>query len=160
MVYEVHRLGAGEASTLKALSECFATAFDDRKTYCENPPSLDYLESLLSEESFVALIARNGVTDNNHTLVGGLVAYELKKFEQSRSELYIYDLAVSEEFRRQGIATRLIEALKPIAKKINAWTIYVQADVDDEIASRLYENLGTSENVLHFDINPHLPNQP
>ena len=42
-------------------------------------------------------------------MVGALAAYELLKFEAERSEIYIYDLAVLEEFRRRGIATALIE---------------------------------------------------
>jgi aminoglycoside 3-N-acetyltransferase I len=37
--------------------------------------------------------------------VGGLIAYELEKFERARSELYIYDLAVAEDHRRRGVAT-------------------------------------------------------
>ena len=35
-------------------------------------------------------------------VVGGLAAYELRKFEQARSEFYLYDLAVSEAHRRQA----------------------------------------------------------
>jgi aminoglycoside 3-N-acetyltransferase I len=54
------------------------------------------------------------------TVVGGLAAYELKKFEQERSEIYIYDLAVREEHRRQGIATALIGELKAIARRRGA----------------------------------------
>jgi len=42
-------------------------------------------------------------------------AYELHKFEQQRSEIYIYDLAVLAAHRRQGIATAMIQALKKIA---------------------------------------------
>jgi len=41
-----------------------------------------------------------------------LAAYELRKFEQERSEVYIYDLAVASAHRREGIATALIERLK------------------------------------------------
>jgi len=31
------------------------------------------------------------------------MAYELKKFGQQRSEVYIYDLAVSDRHRRKGL---------------------------------------------------------
>lgn len=48
-------------------------------------------------------------------VVGGLVAYELAKFEQERSEVYIYDLAVLASHRRQGVATALIAELKSLA---------------------------------------------
>jgi aminoglycoside 3-N-acetyltransferase I len=85
-------------------------------------------------------------------VVGGLAAYVLEKFEQERSEIYIYDLAVAEHVRRRGIATALIGELRGIAKARGAWVIYVQADRGDEPAIRLYESLGMREDVLHFDI--------
>ena len=85
---------------------------------------------------------------------GGLAAYVLRKFEQERSEIYIYDLAVDEQYRRQGIATELINKLREIAREIGAYVIYVQADHGDDPAIKLYESLGTREDVLHFDIVP------
>jgi len=85
-------------------------------------------------------------------LVGGLVAYELDKFERARRELYIYDLAVAESHRKRGIATALIERLREIAAQRGVWVIYVQADYGDDAAIALYSKLGTREEVLHFDI--------
>ena len=87
-------------------------------------------------------------------MVGGLAAYVLRKFEQERSEIYIYDLAVDEAYRRRGIATALINELRGIARGIGAWVIYVQADHGDDPAIKLYESLGVREDVLHFDIEP------
>jgi aminoglycoside 3-N-acetyltransferase I len=66
--------------------------------------------------------------------------------------LYIYDLAVDERHRRQGIATALIEHLRVIAAQRGAWVVFVQADPGDAAAIALYEKLGTREEVLHFDI--------
>lgn len=85
-------------------------------------------------------------------VVGALSAYELVKYEQERSEVYIYDLAVAEHFRRRGVATALIELLKPIARLAGAWVIFVQADREDEPAVALYRGLGLEEQPLHFDI--------
>jgi aminoglycoside 3-N-acetyltransferase I len=85
-------------------------------------------------------------------VVGGLVAYELDKFEQARREVYIYDLAVAEVHRRQYIATALIEHLCEIAARRGAWVVYIQADQGDEPAIALYDKLGKREEVLHFDI--------
>ena len=87
-------------------------------------------------------------------VVGGLVAYELEKFEQPRSEIYIYDLAVDESWRRQGVATALIDELRRIARERGAWVIFVQGDYGDDPALALYGKLGTREEVLHFDIAP------
>ena len=86
------------------------------------------------------------------TPVGGIAAYVLPKFEQARSEIYIYDLAVHEARRRRGIATALITELKRIAIERGAYVIYVQADYGDDAAIALYTKLGTREDVMHFDI--------
>lgn len=132
---------------MHGLLTMFGEAFDDPATYGKNRPSPAYLDELLGGPSFIALAA---VADGG--VVGGLAAYELRKFEQPRSEVYIYDLAVAEAHRRQGIATALIRELGGIAKQRNAWVVYVQADLTDPPAIALYTKLGTREDVLHFDI--------
>ena len=90
----------------------------------------------------------------NGEVIGGLAAYELKKFEQDRSEIYIYDLAVAVHVQRNGIATCLIEYLKKIADNRGTYVIFVQADTgpEDKPAIELYKKLGNCEEVLHFDI--------
>lgn len=142
--YESADLGA-----LKELLGVFAVAFEDHESYQSAVPSDEYLNKLLAREDFIPLVA---IADGK--VVGGLAAYVLQKFEQERSEIYIYDLAVLEEYRRHGIATGLINKLREIAWEIGAWVIYVQADPPDEPAVKLYESLGTREDVLHFDIEP------
>ena len=78
----------------------------------------------------------------------------LRKFEQERSEIYIYDLAVAAANRRQGVATALIEALRQEAGRCGDYVIFVQADPEDVPANALYTKLGAREDVLHFDIAP------
>ena len=73
------------------------------------------------------------------------------KFEQERTEIYIYDIAVAEAHRRQGIATALIGELKTLAAARNACAIFVQADRADAPAIAVYSKLGTRAEVLHFD---------
>ena len=138
-----------DISLFRQLLKVFADAFDDHESYQSAIPSDGYLNKLLAREHFIPLVA---VTDGK--VVGGLAAYVLQKFEQERSEIYIYDLAVLEEYRRQHIATGLINKLREIAREIGAWVIYVQADHGDDPAIKLYESLGTREDVLHFDIEP------
>jgi aminoglycoside 3-N-acetyltransferase I len=136
-----------DVAILRALNALFAKAFADHDAYGAQPPSDVYLEALLSKEHVIVLAALLG-----QEVVGGLVAYELDKFERARSEVYIYDLAVAEVHRRQGVASALIEGLRAIAAQRGAWVIYVQADYGDEPAVALYAKLGAREEVLHFDI--------
>ncbi|WP_223789305.1 AAC(3)-I family aminoglycoside N-acetyltransferase [Marinicella meishanensis] len=145
--FEIRPITANRIDLMDGLLDCFAVNFADQATYSAQRPSRAYTESLLHSDTFMALVACVG-----QQVVGGLAAYELKKFEQARSEIYIYDLAVDADWRRQGIATALINALKPIAQARGAWVIYVQADQGDEPPIALYNRLGEQEAVLHFDI--------
>jgi len=132
---------------MKALLATFGDAFDEVETYGGNQPSADYLERLLGTDYFIALAALK-----NGEVVGGITAYELKKFEQERSEIYIYDLAVAAAHRREGIATALVRELRKLAAARAAYVIFVQADIGDAPAIALYSKLGIGEDVLHFDI--------
>jgi aminoglycoside 3-N-acetyltransferase I len=144
---KVQRLDPEHASLVPALLDMFGAAFDDADAYSKHRPDAAYLRKLLGEDSVMVLAAFKG-----ERVVGGLVAYKLQKIEQQRSEIYIYDLAVDADYRQQGIATSLIDALQPIARACGAWAIYVQADYGDEPAIALYTNMGEREDVMHFDI--------
>lgn len=144
---DIRQLASGDMALMEQLLDVFGDAFDDPRSYGAARPGPDYLARLLAGDSFIALVAlRDG------TVVGGLAAYELHKFEQARSEIYIYDLAVLETHRRQGVATALIGALQRIGRQRGAWVIFVQADHGDDPAITLYSKLGVREDVLHFDI--------
>ncbi len=147
MNFEIKQVTRRDHHLMNDLLDLFGKAFEEPEVYDGKRPDEVYMQKLLDSDVFIALVA---LKQNN--VIGGLVAYELKKFEQKRSEIYIYDLAVAERYRRCGIATALIENLKHIAKKRGVWVIFVQADYTDEPAIRLYEKLGKREKVLHFDI--------
>ena len=147
MPFSIRKLELGDAELFRSLNAMFGEAFGDSEAYGAAPPSDAYLATLLAKQHVIPIVALS-----RSEVVGGLVAYELDKFEQSRSEIYIYDLAVAEAHRRQGIATALIERLREIAAERGAWVIYVQADLGDEPAIALYTKLGRREDVLHFDI--------
>ena len=147
MDYIYKQLTSVDAPLLKDLLKVFGEAFEDTETYVDKIPSDSYLEALLAKPHFIAIVAMY-----QGKVVGGLAAYLLEKFEQVRSEVDIYDLAVSTLHRRKGIATGLIETLRVIARDFGAYVIYVQADHGDTPAIKLYESLGKKEDVYHFDI--------
>ena len=132
---------------MRSVLNMFGEAFQDVQTYSGSQPSTAYLERLLGSDTFIAVAALKG-----DEVVGGIAAYVLPKFEQERSEVYIYDLAVADAHRREGIATALIMALKNVAASRGAYVIFVQADLGDDPAIALYTKLGIREDVLHFDI--------
>jgi aminoglycoside 3-N-acetyltransferase I len=147
--FQIQTLSGEDVDAMRQVLAMFGEAFDERATYTASQPSDSYLEELLSSETFVAVAAWS-----ESKVVGGLAAYFLRKFEQARTEIYIYDLAVDAAFRRRGIATAMIEQLKKIAVAKGACVIYVQADHGDDAAIALYTKLGVREDVLHFDIQP------
>lgn len=144
---QIHRLTPADAGLLTQLNAMFAEAFDDVPSYGSAPPDDRYVREVLARDQVIALVAlAEGV------VVGGLVAYELPKLEQARSEVYLYDLAVAKPCRRRGVATRLIGELRALAHARGAWVVFVQADRGDDAAIALYERSGTREEVLHFDL--------
>ena len=147
--FDVQFLGAGDVASMRAMLSMFGRAFGEVATYTVRQPDDAYLERLLSSNTFVAVAARSA-----GKVVGGIAAYVLPKFEQARSELYIYDLAVDEGHRRQGVATAMIGELQKLAAERGIYVIIVQADREDEPAIALYTKLGVREDVLHFDIAP------
>jgi aminoglycoside 3-N-acetyltransferase I len=144
---EISLLQPADLDLMYGVLDLFGEVFADRQSYCENQPSRAYLADLLLSREFIAITALE-----QGSMVGGFAAYELRKFERERSEIYVYDLAVAEPHRRRGIATALIERLKAVAAERGAWVIFVQADHGDEPAIALYSKLGTREDVMHFDI--------
>jgi aminoglycoside 3-N-acetyltransferase I len=145
----IRRIAPADLELMAGLLTVFGDAFHDAATYGGARPGAAYLERLLSSDTFIALAALD-----NDQVVGGLAAYELHKFEQARSEIYIYDLAVMATHRRRGIASALIRELQALAAVRGAYVIYVQADYTDPPAIALYSKFGVREEVLHFDIPP------
>ena len=143
----IRALGPHDLAAMDALLAMFGEAFEDPDTYGKARPDAAYMRRLLGSDTFIAL-----ASSQDGAVVGGLAAYVLPKFEQARSEVYIYDLAVARAHRRKGIATALIAELRRIAAARGAYVIFVQADHGDDPAIALYTRLGVREDVLHFDI--------
>jgi aminoglycoside 3-N-acetyltransferase I len=143
----IRRLGADDIAAMRGMLAMFGDAFEDPQAYRSAQPDDAYLARLLGSETFVALAA-----SADGMVVGGIAAYVLDKFEQARREVYLYDLAVAEAHRRQGVAATLITELRRVAAAIGAYVIFVQADHGDDPAIALYESIGDREDVLHFDI--------
>jgi ribosomal protein S18 acetylase RimI-like enzyme len=145
--YDYKQLGDSDVPILRQLLGVFAMAFDDYASYQGAVPVDAYLGNLLAKDHFIALAVLDG-----DDVVGGLTAYVLDKFEQDRREVYIYDLAVLETHRRKRIAKTLIASLTSIARERDAYGVIVLAEHGDTPAIRLYESLGTRQDVHLFEI--------
>jgi aminoglycoside 3-N-acetyltransferase I len=146
------RLGPGDRPLFRAMNCLFGAVFEDHASYGAKLPDDAYADSLLARRDTVLLLA-----EASGDAIGALAGYILPKYEQARSELYIYDLAVIDAWRRRGVATALIDETRRIARDVGAWTVFVQADTipEDEPARTLYRKLASEEiTALHFDIAP------
>lgn len=153
MTFPIRHLGGNDLALMRDMLRLFGDAFEDAPNYHSNVPDDAYLVARLDDAGFIAIVA----CDDKKRAIGGLAAYVLHKFEQPRSEIYIYDLAVDAAHRRRGIATALIDKLREIARERGAYVIFVQADIgeEDAPANALYEKL-SSERITanHYDILP------
>src|SRR5690349_4025181 len=102
----IRTLGRADSTLMRSVSALFGEVFEDAETYASARPRQEYLERLLASDAFIAVAALEA-----DRVVGGLAAYVLPKFEQERSEIYLYDLAVAPTHRRQGIARAMIGEL-------------------------------------------------
>ncbi len=148
--YIYKRLDAEDVALVQQLRQVFAEAFEEDSVWNTKEPTEQYLAQVLADEHYIALVA---IAEKGE-VVGGLVAYVLPKIDQERSEIYLYDLAVTTAHRRRGIATELISQLKVVAQNYGANVIFVQADNDDAPAVALYTKLAEQieSDVTHFDI--------
>lgn len=144
------RIAPGDLAGFRAVNRVFALGFDEPENYANAAPDDDWVARWLANPDHVALLAERGSEP-----VGALAAYVLPKFEQARSEIYIYDIAVLEKARRQGVATALIGATRAIAREVGASTVFVQAELGDAPPTALYRKFAHAEiTALHFDIAP------
>ncbi|WP_293968718.1 GNAT family N-acetyltransferase [Sphingopyxis sp.] len=100
---------------MRALNTVYAAALEDSVTYRHDCPDNGWLAGQLGKEWVILLVA-----ELDARIVGGPTAYELPKLEAARSEIYLYDLAVVETYRRRGIATSLIKEVQHIVAETGA----------------------------------------
>jgi ribosomal protein S18 acetylase RimI-like enzyme len=58
------------------------------------------------------------------------------------TEMFLYELAVDEPFRRRGIARALVQRLADIARAAGCYGMWVITDDDNEAARATYEGTG------------------
>jgi ribosomal protein S18 acetylase RimI-like enzyme len=85
------------------------------------------------DEENVFLVSR---TDGN--LSGFLWGYVLQSPNSSFPKMFLYSIDVFDEFRRQGIASKLIEELKRIAREHRCREMFVPTQKSNGAAMGLY----------------------
>jgi len=148
---KLRRLSGADLPAMRGLLALYAEAFEMPAEYLDKQPDDDWLGHLLQRPDFISLIAER----EDGQIIGGLSAYLLQKFEQPRQEIFIYDLAVAEAWRRRGVASQMLGWMCREADRLGAWVIIIEADKGDEPAIQLYHKMASSEEMAHhFNLTP------
>ena len=143
MRVEVKKLITRDIGKFMELIRVFENVFEMKNF---GMPAESYLQQLLAKDSFFVFVA---LSDDK--VVGGLTSYTLQQYYSTSPLAYIYDLAVTREFQRQGIGKMLIAGVTNYCKEIGIEEVFVQADEGDIHAIEFYHSTGaTAEKVFHF----------
>jgi aminoglycoside 3-N-acetyltransferase I len=129
----VARLTSTSLTTARDTFALLTEVFGEPRT----DPGDDWLSGLLGNESFRGYAAMYG-----GEVVGGLTAYLLPLTRARGTEVFLYDLAVRADFRRQGVARRLVGAVRAEFSGDAVMSVFVLADNADEHALAFYRAVG------------------
>lgn len=138
---DIRRLRPGDQVAARDAFEMMAAVFDEGG----EPLGADHIAELLGRETFWAFGA---FVDTE--AVGCLTAHTLPMTRTPSSELFIYDLAVRPDHQRQGVASRLVRALREAAADAGIHDVFVPADNEDLHALEFYRALGAEATAVTF----------
>ena len=122
--------------------EAVASLFDQYRQFYGQPsdPGLarEFIGARLREGSSLILVA----PDSEGDLLGFTQLYSLFDSVGATKSYVLYDLFVSPDARRLGVARELMVAAVSVAKALGAGRIELQTAKDNAPAQRLYEGLG------------------
>lgn len=95
------------------------------------------------------------VAEDNEKIIGMIVYYFLPYTAQNRPTIYMKELYVYENYRRNKIGERLVNALQEEARLNNCGQIKWTVAPWNEAGKKFYEKLGAKENRdwLNYELN-------
>jgi GNAT superfamily N-acetyltransferase len=91
----------------------------------------------LGSTSFWLLLARK-----DDRLTGYLTVVRIPKLDNRLGVLYIDELYVLSQYRRQGLGSALLEKVSEIGRQLSYWRVRLKADQTDESVCLFYERNG------------------
>jgi ribosomal protein S18 acetylase RimI-like enzyme len=129
---EIRTIGAGNVAAVVAASPLF-----------DGPASARVAQRFLDSEGHYLLVAYD-----NGGPVGFVSGVEMTHPDKG-TEMFLYELAVDEAFRRQGIGAALVTALRDLAIEHGCYDMWVLTDADNTTALATYEDAGADEKSSH-----------
>ena len=140
----IQKLGDEEFSKFIEVIRLFEKVFEMENF---SIPESGHLRRLLKKDDFIVFAATM-----KNKVVGGLTAYVLEQYYSEKPLVYVYDLAVDENYQRQGIGKKLITEIKKFCTEKGFEEVFVQADTVDQYAVDFYRATRPTEEeqVVHF----------
>jgi len=124
---EIVRLTVGDDATVAAMSHLF-----------DGPSIAEHAHRFLADDRHHLLLARDG-----DVAVGFVSGVEMTHPDKG-TEMFLYELAVDDDWQRQGIGVALVRALRELAKERGCYGMWVLTDADNEAALATYASAGGS----------------
>jgi len=122
---EIRRLGHGAERELEKVSACF-----------DQPVQAEAATRFLDSENHCILVAYEDES------VAGFVSGVETTHPDKGTEMFLYELAVDEKFRRRGVGTKLVAALAGIARQRGCYGMWVLTEEDNTVALATYSAAG------------------
>jgi len=103
------------------------------------PPRLEWAEDFLNRAGHHLLLA-----EVHRTPAGFVTGVEIAHPDKG-IEMLLYELGVDEDFRRRGIGSALVDALKALARDVGCSGMWVPVEQGDDVATALYRSTGAEE---------------
>jgi ribosomal protein S18 acetylase RimI-like enzyme len=128
MGIEITHLGPGDSERVTAAVHLF-----------DHPPRPEAVRRFLADPNHHLLLATEG-----GRAVGFISGVELTHPDKG-TEMFLYELAVDDSHRRQGVGTALTTALRDLARARGCYDMWVLTDADNEAALGTYRKSGAAE---------------
>jgi aminoglycoside 3-N-acetyltransferase I len=141
--FQIKKLEKQDLVLFQKLIRVFQDVFEMKEATIPEDP---HLVKLLENPYFIVFVV---CIDNK--VIGGLTAYELPSYYATRSEIFIYDIAIDPSSQRKGLGKQLVAALKQYGKEKDTSVLFVDANEEDEHAVDFYHTTGgEAANIIQF----------
>jgi ribosomal protein S18 acetylase RimI-like enzyme len=127
MTARIRRLGADDAAQAEKAVRSFKKA----------SRSAGSLETFLRNPANYLLVG-----EARGRVVGFLMAYRLERADRDANQMFVYEIDVAEDWRRQGLATALLREIVDLARAEGMFEAFVLTSRRNVAARRLYAGTG------------------
>lgn len=120
-------------------------AIEVSKVFKSTTPKEEKVQSFLSDSKNYLMIYKD---DNK--VVGFAYGFELQRFDGKNSMMYIHEIGVLPEYRRQGIGKAIINELIEICKEKDFMKMFLITMESNIPAVTLYERTGGKVNAKDY----------